>query len=86
MCLEKAELTDRTIRGVGTLSRGRMDALEEAQEDSLHHDDMVQDFVQVLVTQRFRMGLYGLQQGFICPFLVAKEGTKQIYHGAQQPP
>jgi hypothetical protein len=56
--------------------------LEEAQEDSLHHDGMVQDFVEVLVTQRFRMGLYGFQQGLICPYLVAKEGTKQIDHGA----
>jgi hypothetical protein len=28
------------------------------------------------------MGLYGFQQGLICPYLVAKEGTKQIDHGA----
>jgi hypothetical protein len=50
--------------------------MEEGLENSLHHDDMVQDFVQVFVAQRFWMGLYRFQQGLICPDLVAKEGTK----------
>ena len=79
MCV--SEELNQPIEGLGELGLFRAvewPLMEEGQEGSLHHDDMVQDFVQVLITHRFRMGLYRFQQGLICPHLVANKGTKQI--------
>jgi hypothetical protein len=82
---EKLNQLSERFGELGLLRAVERSLMEKAKEDSLHHDDMVQDPVQILVAQRFRMGLYGIQERLICPHLVAKERTKQIDHGVKPP-